>query len=124
MHPLLRGWRPEEYKNPEKQILAAVVKDRGHYKQCTPLMSGIDEVMACVASSYNGGYGGFSADRRLCSNTKGCDPKKWFGNVANTSLKAKTALSGYGQSFFSVNRGYAAALVVDYRKKYIPLLGS
>ena len=124
LHPLLRGWRPEEYKDPKKQILAAVVKDRMHFRQCRPLMMGVEHQMACVASSYNGGHGGFLADRKLCSNTAGCNPQLWFGHVAETSTKAKAPLPGYGQSFFMINRGYSQALVHDYRSKYVEYLGN
>lgn len=124
MHPLLRDWSPEEYTDPRKQALAMVVKNRSHYLQCTKLMRGVTHVMACVASSYNGGYGGFVADRRLCGNTIGCDPELWFGHVAETSLKAKKPLEGYGQSFYQINRGYAKVLVFDYRLKYVPYLGN
>lgn len=124
LHPMLKGWAPHEYKDPRKQVLAVVVKDYAHYNQCRQLMLGTNEIMACVASSYNGGYGGFMADRRLCSNTAGCDPYKWFGNVSAVSIKAKAALPGYKNSFFDINRSYAQALVVDYRLKYVPHLGN
>lgn len=124
LHPLLHGWQPKDYADPKKQILAMVVKNKLHHRQCTPLLKGMDEVMACVASSYNGGHGGFLADRRLCGNTKGCNPSLWFGHVEQTSLKAKVPLTGYGQSFFQINRAYARGLVKEYRHKYVPYLGS
>lgn len=124
LHPELKGWRPEEYTDPRKQLLAMVVKNKLHYRQCSAIMRGLHEVMACVASSYNGGHGGVLQDRRLCSNTLGCDPFKWFGHVESTSLKAKTPLTGYGQSFFQINRSYARGLVLEFRAKYVPHLGS
>jgi membrane-bound lytic murein transglycosylase MltF len=50
--------------------------------------------------------------------TKGCDPEKWFGNVEKTSLKAKTAVKGYGQSFYQINRGYVRSIWFDRRQRY------
>lgn len=123
-HPKLRGWKPEEYMDPAKQLLALVVKDRGHHRQCSPLFKAVDEVMACVASAYNGGFGGVLADRRLCSNTKGCDPTRWFAHVAEYSTKAKAPMAGYGQSFYQINRSYAHGVVKEWRHKYVPALGS
>lgn len=122
LHPLLRDWQPKDYFDPRLQLIAIVAKDRQHYRQCTPLMANPDEILACAMSAYNGGFGGFSADRRLCSNTKGCEPTKWFGHVEHTSLKAKTALQGYGKSFFQINRGYVCEVVVRQAKKYSPYL--
>lgn len=123
-HPKLRGWHPKEYTDPSKQLLAMVVKNKGHYRQCAPLFTPVEETMACVASSYNGGFGGVLADRRLCSNTKGCEPQLWFGHVSEYSMKAKQPLAGYGQSFYQINRGYAKGVVKDWRPKYVPHLGS
>lgn len=123
-HPLLRGWKPAEYKDPKKQILAIVVKDKGHHRQCSPAFVGVTEIAACIASSYNGGFGGVMADRRVCQNTRGCDASRWFGHVENTSLKAKVPLQGYGQSFYQINRGYARGVVFQWSPKYVPHLGS
>lgn len=124
MHPLLKGWKPSEYRDPKKQILAMVVKNRMHYLQCEKIMAGREEVAACMASSYNGGHGGVLADRRLCQNTKGCDGSRWFGHVETTSLKAKTPLQGYGQSFFQINRQYATGVVRTWSPKYTPYVGN
>lgn len=124
MHARLAPWPPEKYKDPSMQLLGVVVKARGHYKQCAPLMTMKVDAMACAASSYNGGFGGFLADRRICGNTKGCDPTKWFGHVAEYSTKAKQPLPGYGQSFYQINRGYAQGVIFDWRPKYILVLGS
>lgn len=118
LHPELRDWPPDDYFNPRKQLIAVAAKDRLHYRQCSPLMLNEHEAMACMLSSYNGGFGGFSADRRLCSNTRGCNPQLWFGHVENTSLKAKTPLTGYGQSFFQINRGYVREVLIVRPVKY------
>lgn len=124
LHPRLTGWHPSQYTDPEMQIVGIVAKTKMHHRQCTPLMKGSTEVMACVASSYNGGHGGVLADRRLCGNTKGCEPALWFGHVEHTSMKAKVPLTGYGQSFFQINRAYARGVIFEWRPKYIVHLGN
>lgn len=123
-HPKLRGWKPEQYTDPSKQLLAMVVKNKGHFRQCSPMFLAGEDTMACVASSYNGGFGGVLADRRLCANTKRCDPRRWFGHVSEYSMKAKQPLAGYGQSFYQINRGYARGVVREWRYKYVIFLGS
>lgn len=123
-HPFLADWTPDKYFDPTKQIFAIVVKDRGHYRQCSKLFGEPREIMACVTSSYNGGFGGVMADHRLCTATRGCNPKVWFGHVSETSLKAKKPLEGYGQSFYQINRDYARGTVLDWNRKYTPHLGN
>jgi hypothetical protein len=124
LHPLLRGWHPKDYFDPVRQMVAVVAKDRLHYRQCSKVFKGERDRMACVASSYNGGWGGVLSDVRLCSNTQGCIPTVWFEHVEKYSLKNKTPLHGYGQSFFEVNRRYARLTVIETNPKYIPYLGS
>lgn len=120
MSSLLRDWQYEDRFNPQKQIIAVFVKDRANYRNCRPLMVNDFERLACVGASYNGGYGGFLSDRRLCANTKGCDPQKWFGNVETTSLKSKTKWQGYGKSAFDINREYPVNTLKVRRPKYVP----
>jgi hypothetical protein len=122
LHPELKGWHPRDYFDPRRQLIAVVAKDKLHYAQCAKLMPLAQDRLACVMSSYNGGFGGFSADRRLCSNTLGCDPLQWFGHVEQTSLKAKVPLHGYGQSFFQINRGYVCDVLIVRSQKYLPYL--
>lgn len=105
-YPKLATWAYSDRFNPEKQILAITVKDRNHYQQCIKIMPVSEDALACAAASYNGGYGGVLSDRRVCANTKGCDPTRWFNNVEYTSMKAKAKVTGYGQSFFVINRCY------------------
>lgn len=123
LHPKLKGWAPADYKNPEKQLLAMVVKMKGHYRQCVTNFQGKTEIVACAASSYNGGFGGVLADRRLCANTKGCNPYVWFGHVAEYSTKAKQPLPGYGSSFYLINRMYSYGVTCEWRLKYVGRLG-
>lgn len=122
MHPYLKDWKWADRFDPRMQFIAIVVKDKGLYRVCKPLMSNEFGGLSCVASSYNGGYGGFTADRRLCGNTKGCDPTKWTGNIEVTSLKAKHALVGYGKSFFEINREYVTYLMRVRSPKYNPYM--
>lgn len=118
LHPDLRAWKFEDRFNPNYQLASVVLKNRLHYNQCVKVMNPGIDVTACGFSSYNGGFGGVLADRRVCSNTLGCDPRRWFGHVERTSLKAKEALPGYGQSFFQINRGYVRALILERPRKY------
>ena len=121
MHPKLRDWAYEDRFNPTKQIIAVIVKDHGLYRQCRPLMATDFERLACVGASYNGGYGGFVSDRRLCGNTQGCDPTLWFGNVERTSMKSRQRWQGYGKSGFEINREYPVNTLKVRRPKYVPL---
>jgi len=74
--------------------------------------------LAMAFAAYNGGGGGLASDRRACAGTHGCDPGKWFGNVERTSLKAKAAVPGYGQSFFQINRDYVRNIMIARRVRY------
>jgi hypothetical protein len=121
LDPSLADWRWEDRLDSTKGLIALLAMDRQAYQFCKPLMGSPADAMACMLAVYNGGAGGFRSDRRVCTNTKGCDPRKWFGNVENTSLKAKKPAAGYGQSFFQINRGYVANVMGSRRPKYLPL---
>jgi hypothetical protein len=122
MHPDLRDWSFADRYDPRLQLIAIVVKDKAHYRSCRPLMSNDWGGLACTAASYNGGFGGFTSDRRLCSNTKGCNPQVWTGNIEVTSLKAKVKVSGYGKSFFEINREYVGYVMRTRSPKYAPYM--
>jgi hypothetical protein len=119
LEPALRDW---DYKsdpfNPEKQVIAMLAKNRLNYRTCVQMLDGENEQMGCTGVAYNGGLGGFLSDRRVCSNTSGCNPRLWFGHIEHTSLKQKTAQAGYGKSFFEINREYAVNVVFKRRVKY------
>jgi hypothetical protein len=119
MSPRLKSWDYDDRFNPQMQIIAVIVKNKANYVGCKPLMKNDWESMACVAASYNGGYGGFVSDRRLCGNTKGCDPGKWWGNVENTSLKSRTKWQGYGKSAYEINREYPILVLKTRRAKWV-----
>lgn len=122
MSPRLRNWTWEDRFDTQMQIYAIVVKNRGNYRQCVKLMRDEKNAMLCTVASYNGGYGGLLSDRRVCSNTAGCDPTVWYDNVEHTSLKSKTRVPGYGEPFFHINRRYVREVDAG-RAKYIPHVG-
>jgi hypothetical protein len=123
LHPDLADWRFEDRYDRRRQLVALIVKDRHHHRSCARLMATPADALACVAAQYNGGAGGFLADQRVCANTQGCDPRRWFGHVEHTSTKAKRPLSGYGQSFFQINREYVRNVMQVRRMKYRELMG-
>lgn len=106
--------------DPVLQLRALVLKDRDDFQRILKTASPTDR-LAMAFSAYNGGIGGVSSDRRMCAATTGCDPGRWFGNVERTSLKAKTAVPGYGQSFFQTNRTYVRNVLVVRRVRYLSL---
>lgn len=122
MAPALHDWRWEDRYDPQKQLIALLAMDANEYTGCLPLMMDSFNALACMLARYNGGAGGFLADRRLCSNTQGCDPRKWFGHISEYSTKSKVAASGYGKSFYDVNREYVYNGMFLRRSKYVPAM--
>lgn len=119
MQPALAGWAWADRYQPQPQVVALLAMDYNAYRPCRGLMGTPYDALACALSAYNGGLGGFRSDRRLCGNTAGCNPTKWFGNVENTSTKAKTVVKGYGQSFYQINRAYVRNVLITRRDKYV-----
>lgn len=116
----LKGWNWEAPYSAEMQmvaLLAMMKRNYGIFKSTSEL-----DRYAFALAAYNGGIGGIQADQRICRNTKGCDDKLWFGNVENTSLKAKVKVSGYGKSFFEINREYPVNILLKRRQKYKPFI--
>jgi hypothetical protein len=113
----LADWQWEDRYNPHYQTRALVVYMRNLNNQVNGAYD-INNQYAFALSAYNGGMGGVIKDRSLCKMTSGCDSRLWWGNVENTSLKAKTTVKGYGQSFFQINRGYVANIMKVRYKKY------
>lgn len=118
-HASLRDWTWENRYDARYQLLALVEMDKSIYGRQRGAASVLDR-LAFTLSAYNGGESGLLQDRRLCGNTKGCDQSRWFSHVENTSLKSRKAVAGYGQSFFSINRGYVREIIYDRRLKYEP----
>jgi hypothetical protein len=80
----------------------------------------VDRFQMCL-SGYNGGMRGVSDDILSCRAVKGCNPTIWADNVELYSSKAKTAVPGYGQSAFAINRGYVSNVTVVRRVRYLSL---
>lgn len=111
------AWDSESLYDPRMQLRGLVLGDL----QCWRVIRGAAterDRLAFTFAGYNGGLGGVASDRKLCGGTPGCDSRIWFGNVERTSLKAKTVASGYGRSFFDVNRDYVRNIMVVRVKKY------
>jgi hypothetical protein len=118
----LAGWSWEGRFDARYQIRALVLMDRDLAARCAPLMRSGREAIACMASSYNGGFAGFTRDRSLCGDTAGCDRTRWFGHVERVSYKARMAAPGYSRSFFDVNRDYVRNVVDVRRGRYVGAL--
>lgn len=118
-HKSLKGWSWANRYDADYQLKAIVEMDKAIFSR-QKTAANADERLAFTLSAYNGGEGGVLQDRRLCSNTKGCDPSRWWNHVERTSLKSKTPKKGYGQSFFRINREYVSNIIHVRRAKYIP----
>lgn len=118
-HPSLREWAWSDRYNPRMQARALVLKLQDNYAAIKGTHNDWGR-LAMALSAYNGGMGGLSQDRRLCRATPGCDPSRWTGHVERTSYKARIAVSGYGKSFFAINREYVRNVMVVRRPKYDP----
>lgn len=114
----LGDWKWENRYDPRMQMIALVSMDRRLWVSAGDLASTPVDRVAFMLSSYNGGFGGLLSDRRLCATTPGCDKTKWFKNVEATSLKAKLAASGYGKSFYQINREYVSNILLKRMPRY------
>lgn len=114
----LRDWQFEDRYDPARQLRTMVLMDRNGYRRLTSLVPNESERLAMTFSAYNGGMGGVLSDRRLCAQIAGCDASRWFDHVELHSLKQKTRMHGYGQSFYQINRGYVRAVMIDRRSRY------
>lgn len=115
----LKGWTTARWAEPKYQLLAIVEMDKSIYQRQKGAAT-VRDRLSFTLSAYNGGAGGVLQDRRLCSNTKGCDPSRWAGHVERTSLKSKRPHAGYRQSFFAINREYVVNVLTVRRPKYEP----
>ena len=115
--PSLRGWTTAKWADPTYQLKAIVEMDKSIYGRQRDAAT-VRDRLSFTLSAYNGGEGGVLQDRRLCANTRGCDPARWAGHVERTSLKSKIAKKGYGQSFFHINREYVTNVLDVRRPKY------
>lgn len=119
----LNDWKFEDRYDPARQLRTMVLMDRGANRYLVKMVPDERERLAMSFSAYNGGLGGVLSDRRLCSQKPGCDPTQWFGNVEQTSLKAKSKTAGYGKSFFDINREYVRNIMYVRRERYASWFG-
>jgi hypothetical protein len=123
MDPSLKHWTWADRYNPRMQLRAVVVKNRGCYWRVAKLAADDYNTLAMCDSAYNGGEGGLMAERRLCGQTAGCDPARWFGNVERTSTKSTAKWHGYGMSARDINRTHVVNVMVKRRPKYAAWFG-
>jgi hypothetical protein len=116
-YPSLKGWGWANRYDARYQLTALVEMDHGLYRQVRDAATERDR-KAFTLSGYNGGAGGVLQDRRLCGNTRGCDPGRWAGHVERTSLKSRVPVPGYKQSFFAINREYVHNILDVRSAKY------
>ena len=114
------SWDSQSLYDPALQLRAMILMDLRNWRLITDADTPAER-LAMALAAYNGGLGGLSSDRRVCAGTPGCDPGRWWGNVEHTSLKAKTALPGYGKSFFETNREYPRNILIVRRPRYLSL---
>ena len=117
---LKKKWTWENRFDSTMQIRATVIKSKMSYDAVRFTTANELEHLAFGAVTYNSGS--VLIDRRICIDTKGCDPSKWFGNVELYSVKARIAQKGYGKSFFDISREYPKNILFVRRPKYIPYL--
>lgn len=111
----LANWQFENRFDAENQIVAMLAMD----KICLfPDSASLVDSQAFMLACYNGGRGGVISDKLICKNTEGCDPRRWFGHVENTSNKSRQKWQGYGRSAFDINRDYPRDILYNRIKKY------
>jgi hypothetical protein len=114
----LKDWSWKNVATALFQIRGLVLMNYDNYKSVPSGATALDRY-AFMDAAYNGGLGGLLSEVALCKKTEGCDSSRWFGNVENTSKKARTAVNGYGQGFFQINRGHVRNVIYDRRQRYI-----
>ncbi len=119
-HQALAGLSWSNPYDPVLQIRALILKDRDIF-DLVRWAPDPRERLAFSLAAYNGGFGGVMSDRQQCKATHGCNPERWFGHVERTSLKAKTAVHGYGKSFFEINREYPRNILGPRLTRYLVL---
>lgn len=113
----LANWTWEGRYNAQFQLRTLVLTNKFNYSKLS-WAADSHERLALTFASYNGGLGGVLSDRGVCKATSGCDPSRWFNNIAKTSKKSKVTASGYGESFFSINRKYVSNIMFIRRERY------
>ncbi len=118
LNPILKTWEWGNRYDADYQIKALVLMNKDNYARFKAIPD-THERLAFTFAAYNGGVGGVLSDKAVCRAVPGCDDKRWFGNVEHHSKKAKVPVSGYGMSFFQINRGYVTHVMGNYRVRYL-----
>ncbi|MFA6971644.1 MAG: hypothetical protein WC208_09625 [Gallionella sp.] len=116
------GWGSATLYDPRYQLRALVLKDKQGWNAMCFAASDYER-LAFSFAAYNGGIGGVISDCRICKGTRGCDAGRWFSHVEHTSLKTRTVASGYGKSFFEINREYVRNVLIVRRARYTQVMG-
>lgn len=119
LHPALKDWKWEDRKDAKLQLIAVVVRDKMEYARVKGAANPREHT-AMFLNSYNGGFGGLTQDRKLCSTKPNCNPAYWFGHVEKYSYKSRVAVKGYGKSFFDISRAYPPEIMDVRSAKYKP----
>lgn len=112
------GWESATLYDPRYQLRGLILMDLRNWQAVQGAASDDDRLRMALAA-YNGGLGGLTRDRALCSGTPGCNPARWVGHVERTCTKAKTAAPGYGRSWCDINREYPRSIMDVRRAKYL-----
>lgn len=112
----LGSWKIKDWRDPRNQLIALVDLNKLNYDRIRYPTSNETEKLAFMFSTYNGGS--CLKDVKLCSTISGCDPTKWFSNVEKHSFKQKIKVTGYGKSFFDINREYVRNIITIRSEKY------
>lgn len=123
LDPSLSEWSwSNVYQRPDLQLRAIVVMNKacdGRLRRV--VLDGQERLNMCDAA-YNGGFAGMQHDRRMCGETPGCDPQRWFGHVERTCTKSKSAAAGYKRGPCVINREHVQMVALVRRPKYEALL--
>lgn len=114
------AWESDRLYDPALQLRGLILMDLRNFRMVVGAAT-LEDRLAFAFAGYNGGMGGLSSDRIVCRATPGCDQARWFGHVEHTSRKAKIAASGYGESFFAINRRYVREVLITRRGRYAEL---
>jgi hypothetical protein len=121
-HPALRGLSWDNvYQRPDLQLRAVVLMARDNFKFFSRFTGDDLYALHFADAAYNGGIGGVQKERQACHLSPNCDPKQWFGNVAEHCLKSKTALYG-ARSACDINRHHVFDVCVVRPQKYAGML--
>lgn len=118
--PTIKTWKWENRYDPNMQLRALIDMDLLSFNEFKAIGLTTEDQLSFMFSAYNGGAGGLIQDIKYCTALPKCNHRVWLGNVADNSLKQKTAVKGYGQSFFQINRSYVTNILTVRSPKYAP----